>query len=95
MRTAVGLLLLTSVFLWTPAGAEESPRSIPLIIDVPSTTEEPVPVTGGIALELLALDGQSMPRGRPSPAGRSPRRKPAKAKRRSDKTKRKVSRKRR
>ncbi|KIC49661.1 ribonuclease R [Tateyamaria sp. ANG-S1] len=56
---------------------------------------EAVPVTGGIALELLALDGQSLPRGRQSPAGRSPRRKPAKAKRRTDKTKRKVSRKRR
>ncbi|MEL7131975.1 MAG: ribonuclease R [Pseudomonadota bacterium] len=56
---------------------------------------EAVPVTGGIALELLALDGQSLPRGRQSQAGRSPRRKPAKAKRRSDKTKRKVSRKRR
>ncbi|WP_299047591.1 ribonuclease R [uncultured Tateyamaria sp.] len=56
---------------------------------------EAVPVTGGIALELLALDGESLPRGRQSPAGRSPRRKPAKAKRRSDKAKRKVSRKRR
>ncbi|MEX0370448.1 MAG: ribonuclease R, partial [Tateyamaria sp.] len=56
---------------------------------------EAVPVTGGIALELLALDGQAMPRGRQSPAGRSPRRKPAKAKRRTDKSKRKVSRKRR
>ncbi|MBY5933595.1 ribonuclease R [Tateyamaria omphalii] len=56
---------------------------------------EAVPVTGGIALELLALDGQSLPRGRQSPAGRSPRRKPAKAKRRTDKAKRKVSRKRR
>ncbi|WP_147111958.1 ribonuclease R [Tateyamaria sp. syn59] len=56
---------------------------------------EAVPVTGGIALELLALDGQSLPRGRQSPAGRSPRRKPAKAKRRSDKAQRKVSRKRR
>ncbi|MEO0403125.1 MAG: VacB/RNase II family 3'-5' exoribonuclease, partial [Pseudomonadota bacterium] len=55
---------------------------------------EAVPVTGGIALELLALDGQSLPKGRGSPAGRTPRRKPAKAKRRSDKAKRKVSRKR-
>ena len=55
---------------------------------------EAVPVTGGVALELLALDGKSLPKGRSSPAGRSPRRKPTKAKRRSDKTKRKVSRKR-
>ncbi len=53
---------------------------------------EAVPVTGGIALELLALDGQSLPKGRQSPAGRSPRRKPAQAKRRTDKTKRKVKR---
>jgi len=55
---------------------------------------EAVPVTGGIALDLLALDGKSLPRGRSSPAGRSPRRKPAKSKRRGDKIKRKFSRKR-
>ncbi len=55
---------------------------------------EAVPVTGGIALELLALDGQSLPKGRSSPAGRSPRRKAVKSKRRSDKVKRKVSRRR-
>ncbi len=55
---------------------------------------EAVPVTGGIALELLALDGQSLPKGRTSPAGRSPRRKAVKSKRRGDKVKRKVSRKR-
>ncbi|MEO0380836.1 MAG: ribonuclease R [Pseudomonadota bacterium] len=56
---------------------------------------EAVPVTGGIALDLLALDGQSLPKGRTSPAGRSPRRKAVKNKRRSDKAKRKVSRSRR
>lgn len=56
---------------------------------------EAVPVTGGISLELLSLEGQALPRGSRSPAGRSPRRKPANAKRRSDKAKRKVSRKRR
>ncbi|WP_299728613.1 ribonuclease R [uncultured Tateyamaria sp.] len=55
---------------------------------------EAVPVTGGIALDLLALDGKSLPKGRSSPAGRSPRRKPVKSKRRGDKVKRKVSRKR-
>ncbi|MEQ3708615.1 MAG: ribonuclease R [Tateyamaria sp.] len=55
---------------------------------------EAVPVTGGIALDLLALDGQSLPKGRTSPAGRSPRRKAVKSKRRGDKVKRKVSRKR-
>jgi len=53
---------------------------------------EAVPVTGGIALDLLALDGKSLPRGRSSPAGRSPRRKAAKSKRYGDKVKRKVSR---
>ena len=56
---------------------------------------EAVPVTGGIALELLALDGRELPRGRTSPAGRSPRRKPAQHKRRTDKAKRKVKRSRR
>jgi ribonuclease R len=53
---------------------------------------EAVPVTGGIALDLLALDGKSLPKGRSSPAGRSPRRKAVKSKRRGDKVKRKVSR---
>ena len=56
---------------------------------------ETVPVTGGIALELLALDGKSLPRGRPSPARRSPRKKAIRAKRKGDKTRRKVTRSRR
>ena len=56
---------------------------------------EAVPVTGGIALELLALDGEALPRGRQSPAGRTPRREAAKSKRRSDKVKRKDKRTRR
>jgi len=57
---------------------------------------EAVPVTGGIALELLELDGKSLPKGRGSPAGRTaPRRKATKAKRRNDKVKRKVRRTRR
>ena len=55
---------------------------------------EAVPVTGGIALELLALDGQSLPKGRSSPAGRSPRRKAVKSRKRGDKVKRKISRRR-
>ena len=53
---------------------------------------EAVPVTGGIALDLLALNGEALPKGRRSPAGRSPRRKSAKSKRRNDKTNRKVKR---
>jgi ribonuclease R len=52
------------------------------------------PVSGGLELELLTLDGKSLPRG-VSPAGRSPRRKSAKGKRKTDKIKRKVARKRR
>ena len=58
---------------------------------------EAVPVTGGIALELLEIEGEKVPQGeRRSPAGRSkPRRKSVKAKRKKDKIKRKVSRTRR
>jgi ribonuclease R len=52
------------------------------------------PVTGGLELELLTLDGKRLPRST-GPAGRSPRRKAAKGKRKSDKIKRKVARKRR
>jgi len=52
------------------------------------------PVTGGLELELLTLEDKALPRGG-SPAGRSPRRKSAKGKRKADKIKRKVSRKRR
>ncbi|MCR8825372.1 ribonuclease R [Pseudosulfitobacter koreensis] len=56
---------------------------------------EAAPVTGGIALELLSVDGDKMPQGGSrSPAGRAPRRKVAKGKRKADKIKRKVSRKR-
>jgi ribonuclease R len=51
-------------------------------------------VTGGIQLELLALDDKALPQGRRSPAGRSPRRKVNKAKRRNDKVKSKVARRR-
>lgn len=56
---------------------------------------EAAPVTGGIALELLSLEGDAIPQGRRSPAGRSPRRRSVKAKRKTDKTKRKVKRSRR
>ena len=56
---------------------------------------EATPVTGGVALELLSIDGEKMPQGGSrSPAGRAPRRKAAKGKRKTDKIKRKVSRKR-
>ena len=56
---------------------------------------EAVPVTGGIALELLEIDDQKVPQGRQSPAGRNPRRSATKAKRKKDKIKRKVARTRR
>ena len=64
---------------------------------------EAAPVTGGIALELVSLDGQTVTRDTPGGrsgksarrGGTSPRRKPAQAKRKADKTKRKVARQRR
>lgn len=56
---------------------------------------EVVPVTGGIALELLEIEDQKVSQGRHSPGGRSPRRKSSNAKRKKDKIKRKVSRTRR
>ena len=58
---------------------------------------EAVPVTGGIALELLTLEGDALPKGgRGGPAGRTnPKRKATKAKRKTDKVKRKVKRSRR
>lgn len=55
---------------------------------------EAVPVTGGIALELLDLEGKALPRA-PSPAGRTARRKSSLAKRKTARAKRKVTRKRR
>ena len=56
---------------------------------------EAEPVTGGIALELLALDGKTVAQSLRSPAGRTPRRRGVRAKRKADKTKRKVRRARR
>ena len=59
---------------------------------------EAVPVTGGIALELLEIEDQKVKQGggaRRSPAGRNPRGKAVKAKRKKDKIKRKVTRTRR
>jgi ribonuclease R len=56
---------------------------------------EAAPVTGGIALDLLTLEGAKLPQGRRSPAGRTFKRRGSKAKRRTDKVKRKVKRSRR
>ncbi len=55
---------------------------------------EATAVTGGIILELLEIDGKSLPKGPKSANRRSPRRKAAKAKAKSAKTKRKVTRRR-
>ena len=56
---------------------------------------EAAPITGGIALELLDLEGAKLARGRVSPAGRTPRKRGVKANRKADKIKRKVKRNRR
>lgn len=73
----------------------DSGRIISLGQRVTVRLAETVPVTGGIELELLSLEGDTLPRGRPSPAGRAPRRRNVKAKRKADKIKRKVKRSRR
>ncbi len=57
---------------------------------------EAVPVTGGLMLELLELDGKAPPRGRRSfGKGKPTRRRQGSAKKKSDKIKRKVERRRR
>ena len=56
---------------------------------------EAVPVTGGILLELLELDGSELPSGGGARRKSGPRRKPARAAKKAAKVKRKVSRKRR
>jgi len=56
---------------------------------------EAVPVTGGIALELLEIEDQKVQQSGRGPSGRNPRRKGSNAKRKKDKIKRKVTRTRR
>ncbi len=56
---------------------------------------EAVPVTGGLMLELLTLDGKTLPRGSSRGRGTGPRRRMTKAKTKAAKVKRKVARKRR
>ena len=56
---------------------------------------EAAPVTGGIALELISIEGEKMPRGPAKGRGKPPRRRQVKAKRKADKVKRKVKRNRR
>ncbi|MEO3414355.1 ribonuclease R [Roseovarius sp. CAU 1744] len=55
---------------------------------------EAAPVTGGLALDLVSLDGKAMPKSGTGRRGRPAKRQLTKAKRKSDKTKRKVRRRR-
>ncbi len=61
---------------------------------VTAKLSEAAPVTGGLALELVSIEGKAMPKGGSGSRGRPVRRKFNKAKRKSDKVKRKVTRKR-
>ncbi len=61
---------------------------------VTARLKEAAPVTGGIALELLSLDGELVKRAPRGGRGRPVRRKATKAKRKADKVKRKVTRRR-
>lgn len=54
---------------------------------------EAVPVTGGLMLELLELDGEAVPQGPSRSRGKPPKRKLTRSKKKSAKVKRKVSRK--
>ena len=56
---------------------------------------EAVPVTGGLLLEMIELEGKSLPKGTPRGSKRPVRRKVARSKAKADKVKRKVTRKRR
>ncbi len=55
---------------------------------------EAVPVTGGLMLELLELDGETLPRGPSRSRGKPPKRKLTRSRKKSAKTKRKTARKR-
>ncbi len=73
----------------------ESGRIITLGQAVTVKLAEAAPVTGGIALELISVDGKAMPQGRGKGRGKPPKRKLGAAKNKAAKTKRKVERKRR
>ncbi len=75
----------------------ETRREITLGLRVKVKLAEAAPVTGGIVLELLELDGRAVDKGRgngPRGRGKPPKRAQAKAKIKGDKTKRKIERKR-
>jgi len=56
---------------------------------------EAIPTTGGLALELLEVEGRALPASRSRKSGKSSKRKPASAKRKTSKTARKIKRARR
>ena len=56
---------------------------------------EATPVTGGLLLELLSVEGTELPRSPSHRRGKPVRRKATRAKAKADKTKRKVTRRRR
>ncbi len=73
----------------------ESGRTIKLGQSVTVKLAEAAPVTGGIALELISVEGKNMPQGRGKGRGKPPQRKLGSAKKKAAKTKRKVERSRR
>lgn len=76
----------------TLTGAE---TGLTLGLGVPVTVRlaEAVPVTGGLILELLTVDGKTMPKGSSGHRGKGPvRRKTSKSRKKAVKTKRKVAR---
>lgn len=73
----------------------ESGRIIKLGQSVTVKLAEAAPVTGGIALELISVEGKAMPQGRGKGRGKAPQRKLGSAKKKAAKTSRKDERSRR
>ena len=73
----------------------DSGRVIALGQRVTVKLAEAAPVTGGIALELISVDGKSVPRGASAKRGTAPRRKAGQARHKAAKTRRKAERTRR
>ena len=72
---------------------EETGVTLGLGVPVTVRLAEAVPVTGGLILELLTVDGKAMPKSSGARRGRGPvRRKANKSRKKATKTKRKVSR---
>ena len=72
---------------------EETGLTLGLGVPVTVRLAEAVPVTGGLTLELLTVDGKALPKGSGGRRGKGPvRRKASKSRKKAAKTKRKVSR---